>query len=45
MVKQLNTACLVIIVVFEVVGSIFCFGRLASSLGKTPLSSKVVIWN
>ncbi|TGO82286.1 hypothetical protein BPOR_0872g00070 [Botrytis porri] len=32
MVKQLNTACLVIIVVFEAVGSIFCFGRLASRL-------------
>ncbi|KAK0099950.1 hypothetical protein ONS95_013228 [Cadophora gregata] len=32
MVQQLNTACLIIIVVVEVVGSIFCLGRLGSRM-------------
>lgn len=32
MVQQLNTACLIIDLTFEVVGSIFCFGRLCSRL-------------
>lgn len=32
MVQQLNTACLIIIVVVEVVGSVFCLGRLGSRL-------------
>lgn len=32
MVQQLNTACLIIIVVVEVVGSLFCLGRLGSRL-------------
>lgn len=32
MVQQLNMACLVIDITFEVVGSIFCLGRLVSRL-------------
>ncbi|KAK6612799.1 putative CFEM domain-containing protein [Botrytis cinerea] len=45
MVKQLNTACLVIIVVFEVVGSIFCFGRLASRLVSKPQWKGLMMWS
>jgi hypothetical protein len=32
MVQQLNTACLIIDITFEVVGTIFCLGRLWSRL-------------
>ncbi|KAF7853064.1 hypothetical protein EAF04_010803 [Stromatinia cepivora] len=44
MVKQFNTACLIIIVTFEVIGSIFCFGRLASRIVSKPQWKGLMMW-
>ncbi|KAM3086177.1 hypothetical protein ACMFMG_000315 [Clarireedia jacksonii] len=45
MVQQLNTACLVIIVVFEVIGTIFCLGRLAARLVSTTSWRGLMMWS
>ncbi|ESZ92753.1 hypothetical protein SBOR_6865 [Sclerotinia borealis F-4128] len=45
MVQQLNTACLVIIVTFEVIGSIFCFGRLASRIVSKTQWKGLMMWS
>ncbi|PQE20454.1 cfem domain-containing protein [Rutstroemia sp. NJR-2017a WRK4] len=44
MVQQLNTACLVIIVVFEVIGTIFCLGRLAARLVSATPWRGLMMW-